>query len=205
MFVRQFMERSGADTLHFLHYYDRMAQLQAFPLALPLGELSPKVTERALQALLNGNINLCTHAAKIPVDVSVGKSQNLQSKRCQKCGTLRIIGHPLKLIVLRTIQFNNQLGRSTIKVCDKSPDDSLFINLHRILAEEKIPELSFVGRHLSAQPPGVFQLAVVLWYGHILPSQSAAPTALPKGEPSFARNTLYQTMYRSALLFVRNL
>ena len=195
MFVRQFMERIGADTLHFLHYYDRMAQLQAFPLALPLGELSPKVTERALQALLNGNINLCTHAAKIPVDVSVGKSQNLQSKRCQKCGTLRIIGHPLRLIVLR----------STIKVYDKSPDDSLFINLHRIFAEEKIPELSFVGRHLSAQPPGVFQLAVVLWYGHILPSQSAAPTALPKGEPSFARNTLYQTMYRSALLFVRNL
>ena len=27
------------------------------PLALPLGELSPKVTERALQALLNGNSN----------------------------------------------------------------------------------------------------------------------------------------------------
>ena len=188
MFVRQFMERIGADTLHFLHYYDRMVQLQAFPLALPLGELSPKVTERALQALLNGNINLCTHAAKIPVDVSVGKSQNLQSKRCQKCGTLRIIGHPLRLIVLRTIQFNNQLGRSTIKVCDKSPDDSLFINLHRIFAEEKIPELSFVGRHLSAQPPGVFQLAVVLWYGHILPSQSAAPTALPKGEPGLTKN-----------------
>ena len=50
MFVRQFMERIGADTLHFLHYYDRMAQLQAFLLALPLGELSPKVTERALQS-----------------------------------------------------------------------------------------------------------------------------------------------------------
>ena len=45
MFVRQFMERIGADTLHFLHYYDRMAQLQAFLLALPLGELSPKVTD----------------------------------------------------------------------------------------------------------------------------------------------------------------
>ena len=40
MFVRQFMERIGADTLHFLHYYDRMAQLQAFPLALPKGEPS---------------------------------------------------------------------------------------------------------------------------------------------------------------------
>ena len=39
-----------------------MAQLQTDALALPLGELSPKVTERALQALLNGNINLCAHA-----------------------------------------------------------------------------------------------------------------------------------------------
>ena len=108
-------------------------------MALPLGELSPKVTERVLQALLNGDINLCAHAAKIHINISVGKTQDLQSKRCQKCGTLRIIGHPLGLIVLRTIQFNNQLGRSTIKVYDKSPDDSLFINLHRIFAEEKIP------------------------------------------------------------------
>ena len=168
MFVRQFMERIGADTLHFLHYYDHMAQLQAFSLALPLGELSPKVTERALQALLNGNINLCTHAAKIPVDVSVGKSQNLQSKRCQKCGTLRIIGHPLRLIVLRTIQFNNQLGRSTIKVCDKSPDDSLFINLHRIFAEEKIPELSFVGvislRNRRAFSSWLLSFGMVIFY-----------------------------------------
>ena len=116
-----------------------MAQLQAVPLALPLGELSPKVTERGLQAFLNGDINLCAHAAKIHINISVGETQDLQSKHCQKCGTLRIIGHPLRLIVLRTIQFNNQLGRSTIKVYDKFPDDSLFINLHRIFAEEKIP------------------------------------------------------------------
>ena len=40
MFVRQFMERIGADTLHFLHYYDHMAQLQAAPLAPSLGEPS---------------------------------------------------------------------------------------------------------------------------------------------------------------------
>ena len=116
-----------------------MAQLQAAPLALPLGELSPKVTERGLQAFLNGDINLCAHAAKIHINISVGKTQDLQSKRFQKCGTLRIIGHPLRLIVLRTIQFNNLLGRSTIKVYNKSAYDSMFINLHRIFAEEKIP------------------------------------------------------------------
>ena len=84
-----------------------MAQLQAAPLALPKGELSPKVTERALQAFLNVDINVCAHAAKIHINISVGETQDLQSKRCQKCGTLRIVGHPLRLIVLRTIQFNN--------------------------------------------------------------------------------------------------
>ena len=50
----------------------------------------------------------------------------------------------------------------------------------------------------NAEPPGVFQLTVVLWYGHVFPSQSAAPTALPKGEPSSARNALHRTVYRSA-------
>ena len=96
-----------------------MAQLQAVPLALPLGELSPKVTERVLQAFLNGDINVCAHAAKIHINISVGKTQDLQPKRCQK-------------------------------------------------------------------------------YGHVFPSQSAAPTALPKGEPSSARNALHRTVYRSA-------
>ena len=51
---------------------------------------------------------------------------------------------------MKTIQFNNQLGRSTIRVYDKSPDDSLVINLHHIFAEKKIPELSLVGCHLPA-------------------------------------------------------
>ena len=57
-----------------------MAQLQAASLALPLGELSPKVTERALQALLNGNINLFAHTTKISVNIPVGKSQNIQAQ-----------------------------------------------------------------------------------------------------------------------------
>ena len=90
-----------------LCYYDIWHSCRQTPLALPLGELSPKVTERALQAILNGDINLCAHAAKIHINISVGKTQNLQSKRCQKCGTLRIIGRSLRLIVLRTIQFNH--------------------------------------------------------------------------------------------------
>ena len=37
------------------------------PLALPLGELSPQVTERVLQPFSNDKINLCTHITEIPV------------------------------------------------------------------------------------------------------------------------------------------
>ena len=65
--VKQLTERIDADTLRFL------CGLHA-PLALPLGELSPQVTERVLQPLLNRNINLFAHATKIPVNIPVGKS-----------------------------------------------------------------------------------------------------------------------------------
>ena len=74
--VKQLTERIGIDTLRFLCPYIR---LQA-ALALPLGELSPEVTERTLQPALNGNVNLFAHTTKIPVNVPVGEPQNLQSK-----------------------------------------------------------------------------------------------------------------------------
>ena len=93
------------------------------PLALPLGELSPQVTERALQPLLNDKINLFTHITEIPVNIPVGESQNLQSKRHQELRTFRIISKPLRFIMLRAIQFNDQSGRSTVKVHDESADN----------------------------------------------------------------------------------
>ena len=99
--------------------------------------------------------------------------------------------------MLGAIYFNNQLCGSAVKIHDKSADDPLFVNLHRVFAEKKIPELSFVGSHFLAKPPGIFQLAVIFWYGHILPSQSASPPALPKGEPSSVSNALHRTVHRS--------
>ena len=99
--------------------------------------------------------------------------------------------------MLRTIYFDNQLCRSAVKIHNESADDSLFVNLYRVFAKKKIPELTFMGSHFLAKPPGIFQLAVVFWYGHILPSQSASPPDLPEGEPSMVPNTLHQKVYRS--------
>ena len=64
--IKQLTERIDDDTLRFLY-------MQA-ALALPLGELSPQVTKRALQSVLNGKVNLFAHTTKIPVNISVGKS-----------------------------------------------------------------------------------------------------------------------------------
>ncbi len=68
-------------------------------LALPLGELSPQVTERALQPFSNDKINLCAHTTEIPVDIPVGESQNLQPKRHQELRTFRIVSKPLGFII----------------------------------------------------------------------------------------------------------
>ena len=86
------------------------------PLALPLGELSPQVTERALRPFLNDKINLFTHITEIPVDIPVGESQNLQTKRHQELRTFSIISKPLRFVMLRAIQFNDKSGRSAVKV-----------------------------------------------------------------------------------------
>ena len=86
------------------------------PLALPLGELSPQVTERVLQPFSNDNINLFTHITEIPVYIPVRESQNLQPKRHQELRTFSIISKPLRFIMLRAIQFNDKSGRSAIKV-----------------------------------------------------------------------------------------
>ena len=69
------------------------------PLALPLGEQSPQVTERGLQPFLNNKINLCAHTTKIPVDIPVGESQNLQTRSHQELRTFSVISSPYCLLV----------------------------------------------------------------------------------------------------------
>ena len=131
-------------------------QVTESPLALPLGELSPQVTERVLQPFSNDKINLCAHITEIPVYIPVGESQNLQPKSHQELRTFSIISKPLGFIMLRAIQFNDKSGRSAVKVDDESADNPLFVNLYRIFAEKKIPELTFMGCPLPAKTPGIF-------------------------------------------------
>ena len=58
------------DTLRF---YANTPYRVAF-LALLLGKLSPQVTERALQSVSNGKVNLFAHTTKIFVNIAIGKT-----------------------------------------------------------------------------------------------------------------------------------
>ena len=98
--------------------------------------------------------------------------------------------------MLRSIQFDNQSGRCTVKVHNKSADNPLFVNLHRILAEEQIPELPLMGRHLSAQPAGILQLIVIFWYAHDVPLSVGYAASSPKGRAK----TVKQTWFAFSLL-----
>ena len=83
--------------------------------------------------------------------------------------------------MLRTVHFDNQLCRSTVKIHDKSANNPLFVNLYRVFAEKKIPELAFMVSHFPAKPPGVFQLAycLLVWSYFTLSVGFAASS--PKG------------------------
>ena len=128
------------------------------PLALPLGELSPQVTERALQPFSNDKINLCTHITEIPVYIPVGESQNLQPKRHQELRTFSIISKPLRFVMLRAIQFNDKSGRSAVKV-------------HLVWSLVTLSVLAALG-HLSQGErqdvfPGTFPLRALATLGHL--------------------------------------
>ncbi len=127
-------------------------------LALPLGELSPQVTERVLQPFSNDKINLCTHITEIPVYIPVGESQNLQPKRHQELRTFSIISKPLRFVMLRAIQFNDQSGRSAVKV-------------HLVWSLVTLSVLAALG-HLSQGErqdvfPGTFPLRALATLGHL--------------------------------------
>lgn len=102
--------------------------------------------------------------------------------------------------MLRAIYFDNQLCRSAVKVHNKFADDSLFVNFYRIFPEKKIPELALMGvislRSRRAFSNWLLSFGIVIF----LPSQSASPPALPKGEPRAVPNTLRRKAYRSAPL-----
>ena len=80
-------------------------------------ELSAKLTE----GLIYHGIDILTNAAKISADFIVCDTNNRKTISLQKSSTLPIFFHIPILVVLGTIQLNDQFCVRTVKICNVFP------------------------------------------------------------------------------------
>ena len=143
----------------------------AAPPALPKGELSPKVNERASQAPLNGNSKQgegrFPSQAAAPPALPKGEPScamtNLEASRIRRGAGTSLAVPPSRVIARREAPLALPLGELSPKVNERASRAPLNGN--------------------SKQGEGRF------------PSQAAAPPALPKGEPSPAAQGSSHTIY----------
>ena len=73
-----------------------------------------------------------------------------------------------------SISFDNRRCWGTVKVHDKSANDPLLINFHRVFEEKEIPELVLMVSHFLAEPQGIFgwllSFGRVMWTLSVLAS-----------------------------------
>ena len=71
-----------------------------------------------------------------------------------------VIFHTLNIIMLASVNFNDQLCRRAVKVNDIAADNALLEKFYRVFAQEEIPKFTFVGCHFSSQAPCIFRLSL---------------------------------------------
>lgn len=126
-----------------------------------------------------------TYPVKALIDVCIGISHHTQPHLPQIGTPSRIISLACLIIMLRSVDFDHQLGRGTIKIYNIWSNNALFINFYGMLLQKQLQKLALLRSHFAAQFASIGKKLVVLWYFHMISSQSAALTVLPKGEPRF--------------------
>ena len=91
------------------------------------------------EVLMNVLPNVLADAAEIAIDFEIGITQNRISQTLQILVPRGIVRRRIALIVLRTIQLDNQICLGTIKVNDILTDDKLAVKLRLYLAKKLIP------------------------------------------------------------------
>ena len=97
---------------------------------------------------------IVTYCCKMFVYIRIGITQNNESLLRQKGIALLIGGFARFLIVLRSVQLNDQLGSGAVKVHDIPPHDLLPMNRQRQGLQKIVPKVPLLFRHLPAQLPG---------------------------------------------------
>ena len=99
---------------------------------------------------MNGIVYLCTDGIKMVVHIVICKTENQQSILFKNRTSFCIVSLALLGIVLGTVQLDHKPCLRTVKVNDKGFNDSLFIDLYRIIAQKYIPESVLLWRQITS-------------------------------------------------------
>ncbi len=95
-------------------------------------------------------IDLLTYRPKLCVNLMIAESDHMQAKAFNHPISFLILFRSFLCKMLRTIHFNHELCRMTIKVDYIILNNALLVYFGRIMTQEKIPKFSFVRSHIPA-------------------------------------------------------
>ena len=94
--------------------------------------------------------NIRTDAFKILVDLQIRVAKNGQAKLIQIVIPLLIDGFPRSLIVLRPVQFNDELCGGAVKINDIGSNHFLAMNGNREVLQKIIPKMPLLLCHVAS-------------------------------------------------------
>ena len=95
--------------------------------------------------------NIFADTAKIPIHLSIGIPQNTQPQRTELRITLGICQLASSIIMLRTIQFNDNFCAGNIEINNIFVNHFLPVNHHWKIFQKIIPKMAFFLCHAFSQ------------------------------------------------------
>ena len=88
---------------------------------------------------------------KLCVDLPVGKAEDLNAVPLQGLAAALVMLLALLAVMLGAVDFNHQLSLGAVEIHDLGVDDPLFVDFEGVGADELVPQLVLLGRHVLAQ------------------------------------------------------
>ena len=114
----------------------------------------------------NRTLNFGCNTLQIEKNVPVGKPQNKNTKRLQISSLGSILLLPLRFVMLRTVNFNCQLSRSTIKIKDIGPNALLACEFVGAGTQIFIPLFALRIGHIFAQRTNIGKIVGIMRQAH---------------------------------------
>ena len=114
-------------------------------------DLGRRLSAKLTEGLFNCSIDMLADSAKVLIDFVIGNADDFQAVAFQKSSSLGVVFDTSVLVMLRTVQFNNQFRFRTVEINDIFAQYLLPQKSDWIGAEIIVPKVSFFFCHFLAQ------------------------------------------------------